>query len=330
MNKLEKKNYAVYHALVVILCALAVPLLFGGSEYLNMIACFITIYIICASGMDILFGYSGQISMGHAAYYAIGSYGTGILVNYLHIPFLLAIFLASLAAALIGAALAFPTSKLKFHFLSLATIAFGEVVYQITCHSPNRITGDFNGFFTSKMDLFGLKLDTNAKFYYFGCACVFLFLLAKQMIINSRTGRAFIAIRENTQAAEGMGINVRKYKIIAFALSGFFVAFGGGMYLGLVGYVHPDMYQQKQSVLFVTMMLFGGSGSLAGPVLGAVSIEVLLELLRAFEEYQMLIYGILLLIVIIVMPGGLVGAAGDIWKNRLHKHIKRQASKEAR
>lgn len=309
-NTKLSKNFIT--CLIAIVIAALVPAILGGSSYMCLIASFITIYIIGASGLDVLFGYSGQISMGHAAYYAIGGYGAGLLTKYLGIPMIISMLLAALIAAGIGALLAFPASKLKFHFLSLATISFGEIVYQIVCHSPNRITGDFNGFFCSKLDIFGLKLNSNIKFYYFGLVCVVIFLLAKTMIIHSRTGRAFIAIRENTQAAEGMGVNVRKYKIMAFAISAFFVAFAGSMYLGLVGYLHPDMYLQKQSVLFVTMMLFGGSGSLAGPVVGAVAIELLLEGLRSFEEYQMLIYGVLLLIVIVAMPGGFVGAVRDV------------------
>ena len=310
--KNKKLSGNLLKCLVAVVVALLVPVLLGGSSYMCLVACFVTIYTISASGLDVLYGYSGQISMGHAAFYAIGGYGAGLLSEYLGIPLFISMFIAAAIAAMIGALLAFPASKLKFHFLSLATIAFGEIIYQIVTNSPGRITGNYNGFFHSKLDIFGLKLDNNIKFYYFGLICVVLFLIAKTMIVHSRTGRAFIAIRENTQAAEGMGVNVRKYKIIAFAVSAFFVAFAGSMYLGLVGYLHPDMYLQKQSVLFVTMMLFGGSASLAGPIIGAISIEILLEGLRTFEEYQMLIYGILLLIVIVAMPGGIVGAVKNI------------------
>ncbi|MCI8465229.1 MAG: branched-chain amino acid ABC transporter permease [Lachnospiraceae bacterium] len=314
--------------LIAVVVALLVPVILGGSSYLCLIASFVTIYIIGASGLDVLFGYSGQISMGHAAFYAIGGYGAGLMSKYLGIPLFISMFLAAALAAVIGALLAFPASKLKFHFLSLATISFGEIIYQLACHSPKKITGDFNGFFSSKLSIFGLKLDTNVKFYYFGIACVVIFLVLKQLLVKSRTGRAFVAIRENTQAAEGMGVNVRKYKIIAFAVSAFFVAFAGSMYLGLVGYLHPDMYLQKQSVLFVTMMLFGGSASLIGPVIGAISIEVLLEGLRTFEEYQMLIYGVLLLIVIVAMPGGLVGAARDVKAAFLRRKALKQDSRK--
>ncbi len=316
--------------LIAVVVALLVPAILGGSEYLCLIACFATIYIVAVSGLDVLFGYSGQISMGHAAFYAIGAYGAGILYKYLGVPQILAMLIASVIACGIGALLALPASKLKFHFLSLATIAFGEIVYQIASHSPKNITGNFNGFFTDKLHIFGLQINTNVKFYFFGVLCVVVFLIIKNFIVKSRTGRALIAIRENTQAAEGMGVNVRKYKVIAFAVSAFFVAFAGGMYVNLVGYLHPDMYQQKQSVLFVTMMLFGGSGSLVGPVIGAVAVEVILESLRMFEEYQMLIYGIMLLLVILAMPGGLVGAFRDLKRSILRKKALKQAGKEVK
>ncbi len=327
----KKVSSNAIKCLIAIVIALLVPAILGGSAYLCLIASFVTIYIIGASGLDILFGYSGQISMGHAAFYAIGGYATGLMTKYLGIPYIVSMILAASIAAVIGAILALPASKLKFHFLSLATISFGEIIYQIACHSPKKITGDFNGFSFSKLNIFGLKINSNIKFYYFGIICVILFMLVKQMIVHSRTGRAFTAIRENTQAAEGMGVNVRKYKIIAFAISAFFVAFAGGMYLGLVGYLHPDMYLQKQSVLFVTMMLFGGSASLAGPIVGAISIEILLEGLRTFEEYQMLIYGVLLLIVIIAMPGGLVGAVKDVKAGFLRRKAQKlDSSKEVK
>ncbi|QNM06685.1 branched-chain amino acid ABC transporter permease [Qiania dongpingensis] len=327
-EKIRSNN--LIKCLIAVVVALLVPAILGFSEYLCLIACFATIYIVAVSGLDVLFGYSGQISMGHAAFYAIGAYGAGILYKHLGVPQIPAMLIASVIACGIGALLALPASKLKFHFLSLATIAFGEIVYQIASHSPNNITGNFNGFFTDKLHIFGLQINTNVKFYFFGVLCVVVFLIIKNFIVKSRTGRALIAIRENTQAAEGMGVNVRKYKVIAFAVSAFFVAFAGGMYVNLVGYLHPDMYQQKQSVLFVTMMLFGGSGSLTGPVIGAVAVEVILESLRMFEEYQMLIYGILLLLVILAMPGGLVGAAKDLKRNILRRKALKQAGKEVK
>ena len=162
------------------------------------------------------------------------------------------------------------------------------------------------------VSLFGFELDTNLRFYFFGLVCMLLFLLAKVFLVDSKVGRAFIAVRENTHAAEGMGINVRKYKVLAFAISAFFTGFAGAMYMHLVRYISPDTFVQKQSIMFITMLLFGGTASLLGPIIGVVTITVLTEVLRSFQDYQMLIYGILMLAVIVALPGGIYGAVRDL------------------
>lgn len=310
------------------LLALLLPVFLGTSTYPIMLCCVIEIYIIAVSGLDIVFGYCGQISLGHAAFYAIGCYASAILHNTFGISPLITSIIAALLAAGLGALLAYPASKLVFHFLSLATVAFGEIVYQFLIHSPGYITGDFQGKYSDPMSLFGISLADYRLWYYFGLVMVVLFLLAKWYLVHSRTGRAFTAIRENGHAANGMGINVRKYKVMAFATSAFYTAFAGAMYVHLICYVHPDMFQQKQSVLFLTMLLFGGSGSLVGPIIGVVSVELLIENLRVLQDWQQLVYGVLMLIVIILIPGGIWGtlkdAAVEIKKKRLMKQDQRK------
>lgn len=294
--------------LILAAILLLLPVIFTGSNYLILILCFIEIYVVAVSGLDIVFGYCGQISMGHAAFYCIGTYGSAMLHNLYGVPVMISMLVSSLLAAGIGAIIAYPASKLKFHFLSLATIAFGEIIYLVVSHSPGSITGNFTGIFTDFINFFGFEINTNTKFYYFGLACVVIFLAIKVFLVNSKTGRAFTAIRENTHAADGMGINVRKYKVIAFATSAFFTAFAGAMYVHLVKFASPETFMQKQSVMFLTMLLFGGTGSLLGPIFGSVSVLVIIEMLRSWQEYQMLVFGILLLIVIVVIPGGIYGA----------------------
>lgn len=323
-----KKNRNAMIALIAILVCIAFPLICGaaGQTYPILIMCYLELYIIAVSGLDLLFGYSGQISMGHAAFYAIGAYGSGMLHNYFGIPVFFSMLIATAVATGIGALLALPASRLKFHFLSLATISFGEIVYQLVSHSPNSVTGNFLGLFSDGISIFGIPLNTSTRFAYFGLVFMILFLLLKTAVVNSRVGRAFVAVRENTHAADGMGINVRYYKVLAFALSAMFVAFAGGMFMHLVGYVSPDTFTKKQSVMFMTMLLFGGTACLAGPIMGACAVLLLTELLRAFQAYQMLIYGVLMLIVIVAMPGGLHGSLKDLIANI---RFKRQQRKEA-
>ena len=298
--------------------ALAIPPILQSCDYNYgvLISCFILLYAIAVSGLDISFGYCGQISMGHAGFFAIGAYGSALLARDLGLPIPLTMLLASAIAAVVGALLSWPASKLMFHFLSLATIAFGEIVFQAISHSPGNYTGNFTGLFTTTVDLFGWSLDTYGKYYYFTLFWTAAFLAAKTAIVDSRIGRGFIAIRENHHAADGMGIDVRRYKVMAFATGSFYTAFAGALYVHLVRYISPDTIMQKQSVMFVAMLLFGGSGSLWGPVIGAGSLLLLNESIRYAERYQMLIYGALLLVIIVSMPGGIYGAVRGVLRRR--------------
>jgi branched-chain amino acid transport system permease protein len=296
---------------ILLFGALLLPLLLRAIDfnYGILICCFALLYIVAVSGLDVVFGYSGQISLGHAAYFAIGAYGSIMLHKYLGIMIVFSMLIASVIATLIGIVIAYPASRLRFHFLSLSTIAFGEIVYQMVLQSPGAVTGNSLGIFTEPISLFGFRLDTYTRFYYYGLAVVVIFLILKNNLINSKTGRALIAIRENVHAADGMGISVTRYKVIAFATSTFYCAYAGSMYAHLVGFVSPDTFMFRQSVLFLTMLLFGGTGSLLGPIIGAFSVMLLNEGLRAAEKYQMFIYGTLMLLAIIALPGGIYGSA---------------------
>lgn len=303
-------NKKLTNALVLAVALVALPFLIrviNGNEYGVMIMCIMLVYIIAVSGLDILFGYSGQISLGHAAFFVIGAYTTGLLNIYFDTPLYITIPLAAVFSAIIGGIIAYPASKLKFHFLSLATIAFGELVFNFLYVSPGGFTKDYLG-----IQVIGISFLTDyTRWYFFLLFWVTLGLLAKHSLVNSRTGRAFIAIRENTHAANGMGINVHWNKILAFMISAFYTGLSGALFVHLIKYISPETAKQKQSVLFLTMLLFGGSGSMWGPIIGVVILEILLELIRPFQEYQMFFYGALLLVVIIALPGGIYGGIKD-------------------
>ena len=285
------------------------PLFFADFNYGLSVVCFAFLYIVAVSGLDILYGYCGQISLGHVGFFCIGSYGSAMLHQFFGVPTFFSMILASLFSALIGAFIAYPASKLVFHFLSLATMAFGEIMRQFVAQSPGKITGNSLGFFGKRLSFFGFELDNYSKYYYFSLACVIVFLVFKQRLIKSRVGRAFMAIRENTHAAGGMGVDVVRYKVIAFTTSAFYAGFAGAMYMYLVRYISPETIVYRQSVMFLTMLLFGGTASLLGPICGSIVIMFINEMLRFAERYQMLVYGILLLLVILVLPGGVYGEA---------------------
>ena len=324
MNKIEKRLGKLWYLKCIgFLLVLLFPILMSGlssASYFILLGCFIMVYILSASGLDILFGYCGQISLGHAGFFAIGAYGTAILDKTCGVPQLLSILLACLVAVVIAAIVSYPAAKLRFHFLSLATIAFGEIIYSFISASPGNITGNFVGFFPNKLSLFGFTIDNYTKYYYLSLVLAIICLIVKQNLVKSKTGRAMIAIRENVVAAGGMGINVRRYKVIAFCTSAFFVAFSGAMYAYLVGYINPSTFMFDQSVMFLTMLLFGGSGTLWGPVLGVVTVQLINEGLRQFAQYQTLFYGIFILVVILFMPKGLINLRLKRSKREVTKH----------
>lgn len=281
----------------------------GGNQYPLMIMSIMLVYIIAVSGLDILFGYSGQISLGHAAFFTIGAYTSGLLNMYFNIPLGITIPTGAILSTALGALLAYPASKLKFHFLSLATIAFGEITYQFLYRSPGGFTKDYFGINVPPISFLG---GNYLSWYFFLLLITVICLIGKTTLVHSRVGRCFIAIRENTHAADGMGINVRANKIIAFAVSAFYTGLAGALFVHLIRYISPETSMQRQSVLFLTMLLFGGTASIIGTVLGVVSINILLEAIRPLQEYQMLFYGVLLLIVIVALPGGIRGGIHDV------------------
>ena len=308
-----KKDYkkltltAAVATILVVLPFLLMMIMGSGNDYGVMIVCIMLIYVLAVSGLDILFGYSGQVSLGHAAFFVIGAYTTGLLNMYFGTPLYITIPAAAIFSAIMGGLLAYPASKLKFHFLALATIAFGEITFNFLYVSPGGFTKDYLG-----IHVVGISFLKNyTTWYYFLLFWVSLALLVKYFLVNSRTGRAFVAIRENTHAADGMGINVRWNKIVAFMVSAFYTGLSGALFVHFIKYISPETAQQKQSVLFLTMLLFGGSGSMLGPIIGVVVVMILLEVIRPFQEYQMLLFGVLLLTVIIALPGGLYGGIKD-------------------
>lgn len=286
-----------------------IPILVSGmasGNFFTLLGCYAFIYAIAVSGLDILFGYSGQISLGHAAYFAIGAYGSAMLNHYFGVLIFLAAIISCFLSAGIAALVAFPAAKLKFHFLSLATIAFGEMVYFFIGNSPNSVTGNYIGFFPADMSIFGFQLDSYFKYYYFALVMLVIALIAKSLLINSRTGRCFIAIRENVTAANGMGVNVRKYKVIAFSVSAFYTALAGALLGSMLNYISPTTFTQNASTMFLTMLMLGGRGSLLGPVIGALAVQLINEVFSNVSYLQTICYAFVLLIVILVNPSGLV------------------------
>ncbi len=307
-ERIMKKKWQI---LAILVCAV-IGILFCRKTYYAFIIALFGIYSMVATGLDVLFGYTGQISLGHAGLFAIGAYVTTLLTMRLGLPNALSLVAGTVVTTIAGTLIAIPASRLVKHFLSLLMIAFGQIVYLIV-NSWMAMTGGSMGIKgIPSLNLFGYKFDSNFK-----CAVIiWLFLgiiiFLKNRIINSRVGYAFIAIRENPVAARGLGIDVRLYKVLAFAVSAAMTGLAGGLYAFLRGFISPETFNGTQSTLFMTMLLFGGITTSSGPVIGTVILLLIKELFQSFASWQGLIYAGFMLAVLFFFPNGVVGVYQNI------------------
>jgi branched-chain amino acid transport system permease protein len=320
---MSKKRYNNLIYLLLTILIFTLPILFKSSNYFLLLACIIGIYIIVVSGLDILVGYTGQISIGHAAFYAIGAYASVILNARLGINVWFSIILGGIIATIMAIFVAIPSVKLVHHFLAMLTIAFGEVIIGIIVNWRG-VTGGHTGLMNiPSPKISSLVFSDNFSYFYIVYVFVIIFLIFKQRIIYSRTGRALKAIRESEIAANGLGINIKYYKVLAFGISAFYAGFAGGLYAYLVNFISPQTFNLDQSIIFLTIVLFGGSGSFMGPIIGSIVVTLIIEYLQIISYYQTMVYGLFLLIIVMYFPSGIISLFSTEKTILLKKILKR-------
>ncbi|MBI1736079.1 MAG: branched-chain amino acid ABC transporter permease [Candidatus Rokubacteria bacterium] len=263
---------------------------------------------IVAIGLNLLSGYTNQLSFGHAGFLAIGAYATALCA--LHapgIPVPVALLAAGVLTGLVGVALGVPCLRLEGLYLTMATLAFGFVVTEAIL-SLDGLTRGADGLRVPAAPLGAARLASDTARYYLTVAVAAVMVALAVNVARTRTGRAFLAIRESEVAAQASGVNVATYKTVAFAVSAFYTGVAGGLFAFVVGYLSPDAFDVFLSVDFVTMIIVGGLGSVPGSILGAAVITVLHDSLAAFQNYRPLIFGAVMVLVMLFMPGGLAAA----------------------
>jgi branched-chain amino acid transport system permease protein len=288
--------------------AIAVALLayaFIAGGYLVTVMSFALIYAIFVTGLNLFMGYAGQVSFGHNAFAALSGYVSAALTtSYGWHP--LTGFAAGVAIALIGALLVgYPTLRLKGHYLAMATLAIGLIVYEIAVQWQ-AVTGGYMGI--SGIPPIGIgrfEIVSERAQLVFLSLIVLLASLAAMRIRSSRFGRALVAVAGSEDAARALGIDVAHYKLAAFMISAAYAAFAGSLFVHVVGFVSPEVYGLHMVVLAFTMLYVGGIGTAAGPLIGAVIVSLLPETFRALKDYQDLAYGAGLILLLIYAPKGL-------------------------
>jgi len=278
------------------------------SPYYYQIIIYIGINIILASSLNIINGLAGQFSLGHAGFMAAGAYTSAVITSSLNISpetfisypvFFISLISAGIVASLLGLIVGIPSLRLKGDYLAITTLGFGEIIrviiQNLDCLGAAR---GFTGI--AKLSDF---------FWVFGFVAVLIFLIHN--LINSTYGKGFLAVRDDEVAAEAIGIDVTRYKVIAFVTGAFFAGIAGGLYAHFVTYINPSQFGFLRSFEIVVMVVVGGMGSVLGVIISAVLLTILPEALRAIAQYRMVIYALLLIIIMLLREGEFWGGKID-------------------
>ncbi|WP_066062309.1 branched-chain amino acid ABC transporter permease [Neobacillus soli] len=303
-----------------------------SNPYVMYIINLILIYVLLSLGLDLIVGYTGQVSIGHGAFFGIGAYVAAILGKNLGFSLWINLPLSIAVTALIGFAIGFIGLKLIEEYLVMATLAFGTIIWLVFLNWTD-LTGGPMGISgipappTIKLGSFEFPFIQYHDYYPLLLIFVLLGILITRLIIHSGFGRACTAIREDELAAQAMGIPVFKTKVMMFTISAAFCGAAGALYAHFLHVVSPETFAFGMSVTILTMVMIGGQGSIAGSIIGASILTVSSEVLRETPELRMLIYGLLIVIMIMFFPKGIMGLFKISKKRLLQRNI--QAKKAA-
>ena len=297
-NNPNKKNLDGYVTLiaVVVLVLLNVVLLAGKMPtYYTGILRFMGINIILAVSLNLINGITGQFSLGHAGFMAVGAYVSALVSIHLGWPLVFALLAGAVAASLLGILIGLPTLRLRGDYLAIATLGLGEIIRVVILNLD--ITKGARG-------LGGIPRTTTVYLVELFAIITILFTVN---LMRSTHGRALLSIREDEIAAEAMGINTTFYKVFAFSAGAFFAGIAGGLFAHSIGYKAPANFEFMRSIEILVMVVLGGLGSITGSVIATVVLTILPEALRGFAQYRMVLYSAMLIAIMLFRPSGLMG-----------------------
>lgn len=323
MSKLENVLYGSRLKPLIFMIALVLVLpLVVNSPYIFTILILIGIYSIVSFGLCLLIGYAGQISLGHAAFFGIGAYTSGVLTTHYQISPWLAIVIGMGATFFIAYVIGIPILKLKGHFLALAALGI-NIIFYILILGLDQWTGGAAGLVgIPTLSLFGLPLIDKVYFYYFVWASAFVILLLSLNIVRSHVGRVLRSIHDSEIATETLGVQVSKYKVAIFALSAAFASLAGSIYAHYITFVAPPTFYITKSILFLIMVMVGGASSIWGAILGTTIIMFLNEIIRFVGhtyfgisgEVEIVVYGLIIILIMMYVPKGLMPVFSQFFK----------------
>lgn len=300
--------------------ALFVPLV--ANPYIQFVVNLMLVYVLVTVGFNIVIGNLGQLAFANTALFGIGAYATGIGMVYAGLPFWLALLPGCIAGALAGFLASVTALRgIRLYYLAIITLAFGELMRWIYIHADT-VTKGTDGLPIPMATVFGFPLDSEVKKFYVFLIIVVLVVKGTSNLLRSRVGRAIVAIKDNELATASLGIPTARYIVLAFVWSGAVVGIAGGMFAVLIGRVVPESFGLIELILHFAMVMVGGLGSLAGSVLGAVTLTALPEYFRSFPGLEEMFFGVLLVLILLFRPRGLASFLAQylpIFRERLYR-----------
>lgn len=296
---------------VGLLAVLAFPLV-APNRYIVHIVNMAGIWTLMSIGLNLCMGYCGQINLALGAFWAVGAYTAALLNTRFGVPIWINMPLGMVLAGVTGALIALPMLKVKSHYLALVTIGLAETINIILVNETWLTEGPLGISGIQMPNLFGIAFDGDERFFYLILICVVLGYLAARQIVSHRIGRSFMAIRDDDTAAKAMGVNVPKFQVMANAIAGVYCGVAGVLYAHMSTYISPDIFEFKNALFVLTATLIGGMGSLAGSLVGGFGMPLVQEWLRAIKSWQLVGFGLAIMLVVLFMPGGVVGLTQKI------------------
>jgi branched-chain amino acid transport system permease protein len=304
------KRYGV--VLLVLALVVALPYLVPTSFYLR-IAALVFIFSLAVLGINLLMGFAGQVSLGHAGFFGIGAYAVAVLPTHFGVPSWIALIAGVIAAGALAFVIGRPILKLKGHYLAVATLGMGILIAMVFTNEA-RLTGGPDGMPVPRLVLFGWTARGSVTWYWISGVTLVLATLLTVNLIDSPTGRALRAIHDSEVASRVLGIDVARYKLIAFVLSAIYAAVAGA-YLALFdGLVTPATAGFLRSIEFVVMAVLGGLGSILGSIVGAALLTILPQLLTVFHDYEHIALGAIMIVFMIFLRAGIVSSLASLFR----------------
>ena len=288
---------------------------FSGG-YLVTVMSFALIYAIFVAGLNVFMGFAGQVSFGQNAFAAISGYTSAVLTTTYGMEPLAGMVIGILGALAFALLVGYPTLRLKGHYLAMATLAVGLIVYEVAVHWQSVTQGYMGISGIPPLGIGGYEVTSEKGQLLLLVIVAGIMLFAAWRIRNSRLGRAFVAVAGSEDAARALGIDVAHYKLVSFLISAGYAGLAGSLFVHVVGFVSPEVYGMHMVVLAFTMLYVGGIGTIVGPLIGAIVISLLPEIFRQFKDYQDLIYGAVLILLLIYAPKGIASLPSLLMRAR--------------